>query len=265
MSLSELRNSINSIKMLVKSTGAMRVISMSLHTILKKELLLFNDFFNKYSYLKDKISLIPKKNDKESILYVFIGSQRGLCGSYNNEMEKKIIEINNNKKENKNYFFIIGRQLSNKITKYLLDDFIVFLNFKKEFFSDLQKMIINHARSKNIDKIVIYYNSSKTLFNREILVDEIIMEYDFLKDNDIFYGHFNENYFSEFYIEKFNLYKLKLIFYKALISEQASRFIAMDAANKNANEQIRIKEITYNKTRQAIITKELLSLSGQKN
>jgi len=265
MSLSELRNSINSIKMLVKSTGAMRVISMSLHTILKKELLLFDAFFNKFSYLKDKISLVPKniESEKESILYVFIGSQRGLCGSYNNEMEKKIIEINN--KNNNNYFFIIGRQLSNKVTKYLLNDFIVFLNFKKEFFLDLQKMIINHARSKNVDKIVIYYNSSKTLFSREILKDEIIMEYDFKKDNDIFYGHFHENYFSEFYIEKLNLHKLKLIFYKALISEQASRFIAMDAANKNANEQIRIKEITYNKTRQAIITKELLSLSGQKN
>ena len=43
-------------------------------------------------------------------------------------------------------------------------------------------------------------------------------------------------------------------------SEQGSRMSAMDNATRNAGEMIRKQTITYNRTRQAMITKELIEI-----
>ena len=43
-------------------------------------------------------------------------------------------------------------------------------------------------------------------------------------------------------------------------SEQGARMSAMDNATRNAGEMIRKQTITYNRTRQAMITKELIEI-----
>ena len=43
-------------------------------------------------------------------------------------------------------------------------------------------------------------------------------------------------------------------------SEQGARMSAMDNATRNAGEMIRKQTLTYNRTRQAIITKELIEI-----
>ena len=52
--------------------------------------------------------------------------------------------------------------------------------------------------------------------------------------------------------------------YRALLestaSEQGARMSAMDSATRNAGEMIRKQTLTYNRTRQAMITKELIEI-----
>lgn len=43
-------------------------------------------------------------------------------------------------------------------------------------------------------------------------------------------------------------------------SEQSARMTAMDNASKNAGEMIDKLQVTYNRTRQAVITKELIEI-----
>ena len=43
-------------------------------------------------------------------------------------------------------------------------------------------------------------------------------------------------------------------------SEQSSRMTAMDAATKNAGDMIDKLTLTYNRTRQAVITRELIEI-----
>ena len=43
-------------------------------------------------------------------------------------------------------------------------------------------------------------------------------------------------------------------------SEQGARMSAMDNATRNAGEMIRKQTLTYNRTRQAMITKELIEI-----
>ncbi|HEX7120312.1 MAG TPA: F0F1 ATP synthase subunit gamma, partial [Longimicrobiales bacterium] len=57
---------------------------------------------------------------------------------------------------------------------------------------------------------------------------------------------------------------LSVQFYKALLenaaSEQGARMSAMDNATRNAGDMINRLTITYNRTRQAVITKELIEI-----
>jgi F-type H+-transporting ATPase subunit gamma len=59
---------------------------------------------------------------------------------------------------------------------------------------------------------------------------------------------------------------LKIQFYKALLesnaSEHGARMTAMDKATDNAKELLKELKLTYNRTRQAAITKEILEIVG---
>ncbi|MFT7282689.1 MAG: F-type H+-transporting ATPase subunit gamma, partial [Cyclobacteriaceae bacterium] len=59
---------------------------------------------------------------------------------------------------------------------------------------------------------------------------------------------------------------LNIQFYKALLesnaSEHGARMTAMDQATDNAQELLKELKLTYNRTRQAAITKEILEIVG---
>jgi len=59
---------------------------------------------------------------------------------------------------------------------------------------------------------------------------------------------------------------LKIQFYKTLLesnaSEQGARMTAMGQATDNAGELLKELKLTYNRTRQAAITKEILEIVG---
>lgn len=68
-------------------------------------------------------------------------------------------------------------------------------------------------------------------------------------------------------LESYAEWTLAALIYYALkqsaASEQSSRMTAMDNATKNAAEMIRKLSLLYNRTRQSVITKELIEiLSG---
>ncbi|XP_013384140.2 ATP synthase subunit gamma, mitochondrial [Lingula anatina] len=62
--------------------------------------------------------------------------------------------------------------------------------------------------------------------------------------------------YSEFQFASLIYYAMK----EAATSEQSSRMTAMDGASKNAGEMIDKLTLTYNRTRQAVITRELIEI-----
>ncbi|MGI9541832.1 MAG: F0F1 ATP synthase subunit gamma, partial [Cyclobacteriaceae bacterium] len=67
-----------------------------------------------------------------------------------------------------------------------------------------------------------------------------------------------------FIIEELIPKSLKIQFYKALLEsnagEHGARMTAMDKATENAGELLKELRLTYNRTRQAAITKEILEI-----
>ncbi|MEP5072734.1 MAG: FoF1 ATP synthase subunit gamma, partial [Crocinitomicaceae bacterium] len=71
---------------------------------------------------------------------------------------------------------------------------------------------------------------------------------------------------KEFIFEELVPKSLKIQFYKTLLesnaSEHGARMTAMDKATENADELLKELRLTYNRTRQAAITKEILEIVG---
>lgn len=259
MSLSGLRRSLVSIKTLARATSAMRVLSMSSSSMIKTEIDTSLNFLTSIEEIKKEFKIFPKKDSDEKILYVFVGSEKGLCGSYNNELKIECKKFMNSVfKFEKDKIIFIGKKLINSLKKINFSNETIFIEkFSRKNLLEIKEKII--LESFFYSKIIFYYINSKTLFSRSFEKKEIYSDF-YFDSKDFYLGNFkNENIINNF----LKIYKSKNITFilkNALYSEESSRFISMDAAYTNAKKIIKEKEVIYNKIRQSTITNSSLDL-----
>jgi F-type H+-transporting ATPase subunit gamma len=103
----------------------------------------------------------------------------------------------------------------------------------------------------NVFKSVISYKTSiLPFFTNETLRQAKNMNVYDSVDDDVLQSY------NEFLLLSSTYFCLK----EAACSEQSSRMTAMDAASKNAGEMIDKLTLTFNRTRQAVITRELIEI-----
>jgi F-type H+-transporting ATPase subunit gamma len=261
MSLAELRTSIKSICTLEKATRAMRALSISLHTSLKRDVL----------YQKKILTLLQNDNNKlyapqnSKKLYIFVGSQRGLCGTYNNDIVKKIKEINARQEKNIT-LMIIGKKLAQKAAPHLSPHVIIMPLLKKNKIEEIKMLINRHISAESIDILSWVYSRSENLFSKVVVEHDMIIKKEIFcidqKQESFMYGHFGELRVKKIIHEMHYAVMMRIIFLEALIAEQAARFISMDKACRNSQEMIRAKSIMLNKKRQYLINRELEDLTS---
>ena len=260
MSLSNLRRSIISIKSLSRAVSAMRILSMSSHTLIKKEIEHLNKSLSFLVELEKEINIYPLLKNNFCI-YIFIGSSKGLCGNYNHEVKKKFIEKINDYKKSKNKIIIIGKKLISSLKSEILSNCILIEKFGQKEISKIIEIILNE--SENFDLIKFHYINSKTLFERNFLIENLNCNFNLILDlKNISTGHFSNESILNSYKKIYKYYYINLILNNALLSEQGSRFISMDAAYRNSKKIIHEKELFYNKKRQSIITNSSLELNS---
>jgi F-type H+-transporting ATPase subunit gamma len=283
--LIKLRRKINSIKTTRKITFAMRLISMSLYSKLEKINIPINYYEKIIKTLFEEISLIINKEQNPILfpkdvlntnpLIILISSTKGFCGSFNAELFR-FFRRNFFLEEHQKPFFItighkakqfleqekLGRSLYNfdtlKTTNYL---FIT---------NEITKIIMGNEN--NFSSITAYSNFFKNFFiqnpKKTILtpfeLDKKNLHKEqqkrILDDNLIWEG--NKNEIVNFIALKYLRTKILNLLFQSLYSEQASRFLAMENATSNADKFLEKLTLEYNKSRQSLITKELLELSA---
>ena len=119
----------------------------------------------------------------------------------------------------------------------------------------------------DFDQVEIIYNEFKNV------ATQIVKNEQFLPIKDVASEGAQESavdYIYEpsqdFIFEELLPKSLKIQFYKTLLesnaSEHGARMTAMDKATENADELLKDLRLTYNRTRQAAITKEILEIVG---
>lgn len=236
---------------------------------------------------QEKLKAIPKlligTGQEQTHLLVVATSNRGLCGSFNSSIVRKaktlVHQYENEKKDVKIY--CVGQNGFER----LRHDFASLIVEKKLSVSDpgfhdaeaIALDLIERYHAEEFDVCTLIYNRFLSPLKQEVTAHRLIPftqladDFTMFKLGEVDLKHETEG--SSIYeyepskeevLSELLPRNIKIQVFRALLentaSEQGARMAAMDGATRNATEMISNLTLTYNRTRQAHITKELIEI-----
>ena len=222
----------------------------------------------------DRNLLTGDEKDQIHLLILFT-SERGLCGGFNSIVTRTLRDkIENLIDQNKTVkivcvgkkgYDILKRQYSEMITEVI--DMRAVKSITYQDAKNISDKIVKMFFDGEFDKCSIFYNEFKSVISQipteqQVIPIEIINdEADEEKKEESFFEF--EPGESEILDEILPLNFTVQVF-KALLesaaSEQGARMSAMDNASRNAGDMTDNLTLFYNRSRQAVITKELIEI-----
>jgi F-type H+-transporting ATPase subunit gamma len=214
--------------------------------------------------------------EERKVLIIAVSSDRGLCGSFNSSIFKgvnRLIEEKYRAAFAKGNVTVlpIGKKSSDYFSKRrcsIHGDFtLLFSNLTFENVSRAAEFVMEAYKHGKYDKVELVYNEFKNVATQILRVEQFlpILPPEATDRSsstvDYIYQPGQEEIISSL-IPK----SLKVQLYKAVLdsnaAENGARMTAMDKATENAGELLKQLRLTYNRTRQAAITKEILEIVG---
>lgn len=287
--LREIKSRISSVKSTEKITRAMKMVASVKFRKAQQNVLQARPYARKINDILR--SLIPsienldnellKEREVKKVCFIVVAADRGLCGSFNTNLVKS---ANAYIKENLSGFnssgnltlITLGRKTFDHFSKRNFDIYAKFSGiFDKLDFASAQaviKEIVSGYVKKDFDKVVVMYNEFKNVVQSKIVTEQLLPIQRF-EQKEILEGEGKmnvSNYIFEPSIEEIISTMLPRhlntqvwrILLESYASEQAARMTAMDSATSNANDLVATLQLTYNRARQAAITKEILEVVG---
>ena len=220
-------------------------------------------------------SLLTGTGDDQVQLLILFTSERGLCGGFNSSITKKMREkIEDLKKLSKTVKIIcIGKKgydiLKRKYSDLIVDviDMKAIKSVSYQDAKDISQKIIKMYFDNEFDTCSIFYNKFKSVID-QIPTDQKILPIETEENNDIDLK--SSTSMLDFepgeteILEELLPLNFAVQIFKALLesaaSEQGARMSAMDNASRNASDMIDKLTLFYNRSRQAVITKELIEI-----
>ena len=283
--LKDLRNRIKSVKSTQKITKAMKMVAAAKLRKAQERAEKGRPYSDKMnsiiSNLKNSITDInsaPKLlvgNGKDKIhLCVVMTADRGLCGGFNTNICRKARTFFNEIiKAGKELKIITIGSKGNDQLKRVYGKYII----EKISFKDLKQITINESdqvtskiiemfNNEQFDICTIFYNKFKSVISQEPQAQQIIpiQSNEETSRNEQDKASYEYEPEEEEILENLLPKNISTQIFKAFLenaaSEQGSRMSAMDNATRNAGELINKLTINYNRSRQAVITKELIEI-----
>lgn len=223
--------------------------------------------------LEDGQNSYVTSREENKILIVAISSDRGLCGPFNANVFKTVAQLIHTKYETQFdagdlQILPIGKKALDffKKRKYnVIDDFAnIFSRLSFQSAREAAEFVMKAYHEERIDKVEIVYNEFKNIGTQVMQSEQLLplqnADNDEQNLNNDYIFQPNQNVLIEELIPK----AIKAQFYKAILesnaSEHGARMTAMDKATENADEILKDLRLTYNQTRQAAITTEILEI-----
>jgi len=283
-SLDDLKKRISSVKSTQKITKAMKMVASAKLRKAQENAEKGRPFSNKMNNIilnlsnsladKDNASRLLVGTGKDSVhLCVVITADRGLCGGFNSNICRKARSyFEKILKEGKTLKIItVGSKGNDQLKRLYGKQIIETVNYKgskKITYKDAENIsqkIIKLFNESQFDICKIFYNKFKNVITQIPQEQQIIPIENFQKDdakkNDNFYEFEpEENEILNDLLPRNISTQIFKAFLENAASEQGSRMTAMDNATRNAGDLVDKLTITYNRSRQASITKELIEI-----
>ena len=279
-SLKDLRNRISSVKSTQKITSAMKMVAAAKLKRAQNNAEKTRPYAKKMSEIVN--SLVKNQKSKKfkfgerktkNVLLIICSADRGLCGGFNGSIikfSKKLTMEIINKGLKINYIFVgkkayfsLKRMCKDSILKNFTD--IANPSIEFELAGEIRDKILELFLDNTIDECHLIYTKFQSAISQNVQSLQLLplkeqmkdvspsqsQSYDFEPDEEVILNEI---------IPKNIAIQIHTALLENLASEQGSRMTAMDNATRNANDMIDNLTLFYNRSRQALITKELIEI-----
>lgn len=280
-SLKEVKSRITSVISTQQITKAMKMVAAAKLRKSQDRIMQMRPFAKRLSYLLQNLSgaggegqnWYNSVREEKNVLIVVVSSDRGLCGSFNSTVIKATVKLIQDKYEaqaKKGNVTILplgkkGFEFFSKRNVKINDRYWnIFQSLSFDKVSEVATEIMTAFEKGQYDKVEIVYNEFKNVATQILRTEQFLpilppQQSGKANEVDYIYQPGREEIISGL-IPK----SLKVQLYKAVLdsnaSENGARMTAMDKATENAGELLKDLKLTYNRTRQAAITKEILEI-----
>ena len=283
--LKELKNRISSVKSTRKITSAMKMVAASKLRRAQELAESSRVYADSLSFILSSLAgntknssdlpeiLTGRENSKISLL-IINSSDRGLCGGFNSNLfrnaKKWISDQQGLGKSVK--IMTVGKKASSFYKKTDLDIVASFEDLNSndrqlQVSEEIKNKIMELFENNEIDEVSILFNKFVSAISQEPTYQSLIplsndetSEEESEPNNSVFEFEPDKNELLEYLVPRNFLTQIYRSVLESSASEHAARMTSMDNATRNAGDMIDRLTLTYNRTRQAFITKELIEI-----
>ena len=283
--LKELKNRISSVKSTRKITSAMKMVAASKLRRAQELAESSRVYADSLSFILSSLAgntknsadlpeiLTGRENSKISLL-IINSSDRGLCGGFNSNLFRNAKKwISDQQGQGKSVkIMTVGKKASSFYKKTDLDIVASFEDLNSndrqlQVSEEIKNKIMELFESNEIDEVSILFNKFVSAISQEPTYQSLIplsneeaIEDESEVNNAVFEFEPDKNELLEYLVPRNFLTQIYRSVLESSASEHAARMTSMDNATRNAGDMIDRLTLTYNRTRQAFITKELIEI-----
>jgi F-type H+-transporting ATPase subunit gamma len=283
--LKELKNRISSVKSTRKITSAMKMVAASKLRRAQELAESSRVYADSLSFILSSLAgntknsadlpeiLTGRENSKISLL-IINSSDRGLCGGFNSNLFRNAKKwISDQQGQGKSVkIMTVGKKASSFYKKTDLDIVASFEDLNSndrqlQVSEEIKNKIMELFESNEIDEVSILFNKFVSAISQEPTYQSLIplsneetSEDESEANKAVFEFEPDKNELLEYLVPRNFLTQIYRSVLESSASEHAARMTSMDNATRNAGDMIDGLTLTYNRTRQAFITKELIEI-----
>ena len=282
-SLRDIKLRIKSVNSTRKITKAMEMVSASKMKRAQQMAIKGRPYMSKLQEIIANLLALPEPKLTHPLLkatkqvknvgYVFITANRGLCGSYNTNVIKAMLEILRTRSHKETVLTVgkKGRQAMERIGKKVVADFEQ-IGDKPKLADTLgiSRVVVDDFLSGKLDEVHLVYNHFYSTISQKpvtikLLPVEITVDASNKKQATDYIFEPNKELLLDELLKRYVENMVYQTVLESLASEHSARMMAMKTASDNAKDIISSLTLHYNKERQAKITKEILEVVAGSN
>ena len=289
--LKDLRVRIDSVKSTQKITSAMKMVAAAKLRRAQEQAEAARPFSDRMdrmmSSLSDGVSeggsgpeLLVGNGKSDTHLILVMSSDRGLCGGFNTNIVREVIRRTERllSEDKKVKLLCVGRKARDVLRRRYGD--LILASFedvgrRSLSYADALKIgekVLDLFDQREFDVCTVVYNKFQSAISQTVTAQQLIPYGKSDKDNELEEdtGSNSSGSVYEFEPDENEILvellpkNISVQIFRGLLesaaSEHGARMTAMDNATRNAGEMIDGLTLTYNRTRQAVITSELIEI-----
>jgi F-type H+-transporting ATPase subunit gamma len=213
----------------------------------------------------EKHPLLREREEKRVLILVVTGD-KGLCGAFNTKIVSATLREITTRDWESVQLIPIGRKCNDFVKRRDIpiryQAVNVFQALSPSTAQSIAKLVVDDYVEEKVDAVYVVYNEFKSVIQQIVRFEKLLPLTRAEADEqtvDYLYEPSPDEILKTLlpkYVE-FQIYRTLL---DSAAAEQGARMTAMEAATRNAGEMIDSLTLTYNRVRQAAITKEIIEI-----